>query len=473
VSDEVLRANPPRWTRIAAAKTVVFFYSGHGYQINGSNYLLPINTAIDPSGPQVSLDTVFRSLSGAPDDAVKLVLLDACRTNVNLKVSGGTTLEGLPGWSPGLGKPSSKAPPRTLFGFAASYGKTAISGIPGSVSPYTSALLRSIREPGLEIRPLLRRIRDDVFVGTRRRQAPQDEGLAKIPEPFYLREPVEVPAVIAGWPHSNLLVILNGEMVLDSNQNPHDRLRLKAGENELLLLVSNGKTFNKGHNWERPEGWSYRLELNLPDGRKEVFEDREKVPFKDGPHHGKVFPVARARIIVDDATAETTLPSEFREDKLWKTAVPLWAQDQERLYERSVKDLPLDDILDPTAMPNFGIVPAPAVLALLREILTSGRFLGQGVAVPELTFFVVWGNKEYKPLVTACIEPKMKDRVNDLRASMAAALKRHPRPFDSFDQALNDCIREAATTGDSTFRGSQRRTPASSHCGRSRDLKQN
>ena len=432
--------------RIANSEIVVFFYSGHGYQINGANFLLPVGTAIDPADPQAPLEEVFRRLSGAPDGAVKLVLLDACRSNVNLKVSGGGVLGGVPGWSPGLGKPSSAAPPRTLFGFAASFGRTAASGQPDEISPYTSALLRSIREPGLEIRQFLLRVRDDVFVGTRRRQAPKEEGLANIPEPFYLRDPVFVPAAIPQGNFSNLLVVLNGQMVLDSTQKPQDRLRLKAGENDLFLLVSSGKTYRNGHTWERTEGWKYHLDLTLPNGVTVPFEDSEDAPFKDGPHHGKVFTVAKAKILVDPTSAETTLPANSLDVKIWNQGIPLWAQDQELLYEKRVKDLDLDRILDPAALPaaNLGILPGQTIVVLLRELLKTGTLLGKKIADPEQTFFVVRGNEAFKGWARTCVEARMDDRIKDLRASVEAAIRRDPRPFDSFDQALTACVKDLA-----------------------------
>src|SRR4051812_43662183 len=47
-------------SKIANAEVVVFFYSGHGYQIAGMNYLLPVGSAVDPANPEVSMDKVLR-----------------------------------------------------------------------------------------------------------------------------------------------------------------------------------------------------------------------------------------------------------------------------------------------------------------------------------------------------------------------------------------------------------------------------
>src|SRR3954471_16836881 len=82
------------------ADVVVFFYSGHGYQINGMNYLLPVGSTIDPTDPVLALDEVMSSRGGARDQAVKIVLLEACRTNVALPtVEAGKKLKDVQGWS--------------------------------------------------------------------------------------------------------------------------------------------------------------------------------------------------------------------------------------------------------------------------------------------------------------------------------------------------------------------------------------
>ncbi len=424
--------------RVISAEKVVFFFSGHGYQISETNYLLPQDfTTIDPDHPQVSLKEVFRSLGGQ----TTLVLLDACRSNADLPVKGGKKLKEVEGWQPGLVEPTQ--PQNMAIGFATDYGQPAQSGADG-FSPYTLALLRSIREPGLTLGDLFARVKKEVLDGTGGYQNPQNKGLEGVLK-VTLRDAVEIPAVIPDGPYSDLLVFLNGELALDSTQKPQDLLRLRAGENDLLLLVSNGKTYHNGHTWETTEGWSYRLDLTLPDKTPVTFQDAEDAPFKDGPHHGKVFRVERAKIMVDPAYATTTFPPEKRERKLWNTDAHPWARDQESLYEKKVTELPLDRILDPTAVGDFGIVPGQLILPLLNELLTTGKLLGQQIADPERTIFTVHGNKAHRDWVTACFgQDRIDERINNLRASVSAALKRKPRPFDSFDQALGRCVQEVA-----------------------------
>jgi hypothetical protein len=431
--------------QIAKAKVVLFFYSGHGYQLSGANYLLPVGSTIDPAKPEISLDkVVLRSLSGAPDGAVKLVFLDACRTNADLPVVGGKKLKTVPGWKPGLAKAQQGVPPSTLFGYAATYGQPAVSGNIGGLSPYTSVLLGSIREPGLEIRDLLARVHDQVFAITQRQQSPKDEGIGGLPTSFYLSKPVFVHAIVPEDPNDDLLVFLNGKIALNAPTHIETDFKLNAGDNELVLMVARGKTYHNNHDWDRPEGWKYRLDLVLPDGRKETFEGHEDTPFKDGPHQGRVFEVARILINVDPISAATAVTA--RDTDVWNReslTTPRYALNQELLFETSIASLNLtpEDILS-------GAVDLGGVAAILRpfliEFLKSGTVLGQTIADPNHTFINVWGNRELKTYVQTAMIQGRDDRIRDLKDSITEVFKRNPTPFKLFDQRLIEAVQKAA-----------------------------
>jgi hypothetical protein len=428
------------------ADVVVFFYSGHGYQINGMNYLLPVGSTIDPADPVLSLDEVMSSLGGARDQAVKIVLLEACRTNVALPTVGAEKkLKDVQGWSLGLAKPQN-TPQTTLFQYAASFGQFAISGNAGELSYYTSALLSSIREPGLEIRQLLRRVRNEVFYNTSHGQSPTDEGISRIPGTFYLSDPISIHAIIPEKPNDALLVILNGKIVLNATDRDEAKLQLNAGDNELALFVSKGKTYHNNHDWDRTEGWKYRLDLVLP-GSTESFGDHEDHPFRDGPHHGKVFEVARVVINVDPVKAVTKVVA--RDTEVFNEEAPFWAQKQDVLFERSITDLNLapEEIFSGPANPGS---LAPLLRPFLVELLKSGKILGVKVADPSRTFVTVRGNTALESLAVRCME-KRQDRINDLKASITAAFNRDPTPFAIFDHGLTECMRDAAASQGSSI----------------------
>ncbi|MDB5225430.1 MAG: peptidase [Candidatus Adlerbacteria bacterium] len=123
------------------AQVALFYYSGHGLQINGTNYLVPSdapplttsNFRTHYINASMIMDTATESRS-----SLKFFLLDACRNNPfnNKKSFGSSGLAEMP------------APTGTLISFASQPGTLADDGQAGGNSPYTEALLKSLRQPG-------------------------------------------------------------------------------------------------------------------------------------------------------------------------------------------------------------------------------------------------------------------------------------------------------------------------------------
>jgi hypothetical protein len=404
--------------RIHDADVALIFYSGHGFRSEGRSYLLPPDGPVGPAGALL-LDNVLQQLGRSPNTAFRVAFLDACRNDKRFSEN-----------ERGLAEPST-APVGVLQAFAASPGQLSAAGSVDGLSPYTMALLKYLPEPGLELNKLFAKVHDYVP----RPQQPIQAGA--IPENFFFRPPVFVHAEIPSG-HSNLLVILNGDVLPVTDQPVTEDLRLNAGDNELVLFVSSGRNHRNNHDWDRTEGWSYQLNLTLPDGTTETFEGHEDVPFKDGPHFGKVFKVASARIHVDPQTAEVRLLD--RDTEIANREAPFWAQDQDLLFETSIASLNLtpEDILEGAV--NLGSV-APILRPFLVEFLKSGTVLGAQIANPEKTFVTVRGNKALKELAEFCMTKRRDDRIRDLKTSIAATFNRNPTPFDLFDQGLIACMR--------------------------------
>lgn len=449
-ADDIKDALKALRERIRTAKAVVFFFSGHGYQINGTNYLLPFGSPIDPKNPQVSLDKVLRSLSGAPDDAAKIVLLDACRSSASIPTTAGE-LKDVEGWKPGLEQPPSTSPPRTLFSYAADFGRTALSRRPTEISYYTEALLSAIREPGLEIRPLLDRVHDLVLFSTGNQQSTTSVKLAEFAETFYFRKPVEIQVAI-DKADDDLFLVLNGRIVRGARRDEIETangvqpaanpLPLKARENELLLLVSKQKVFHNLQSWSVPEGWSYRVTISHAEGKPIKnstgvggvisIADGEPLPFKAGPHHGQLFEAARVVLRVDPTSAELSL--EHQDTELWNDQAPVWARDQEVLFEQRLADLDLGDI--------FGLGDLTQLVALVNQLLGGLEPLIGPIKIPDLSkmYGLVCGHRSFREAVRVSMVDRRADRIEDLKKSIDAIRARHPRPFDSFDQALSESV---------------------------------
>ena len=154
-----------------AAKIAVVYFAGHGIEVDKHNFLVPVDARLETDGDvdyeAVPLDMVTNSVEGASEFG--LVLLDACRDNPfrkSMKREKGSTRS----IGRGLARPTESGGD-TLIVYAAMEGTTASDG-KGLNSPFASALLRHMEEPGLEVGIMFRRVSDDVVSSTGRQQKP-------------------------------------------------------------------------------------------------------------------------------------------------------------------------------------------------------------------------------------------------------------------------------------------------------------
>jgi uncharacterized caspase-like protein len=156
--------------RAASADVAVVYYSGHGLEIGGVNYLIPVDakltSVLDMDDEAVSLDRIL--VAAGHVKKLSLIILDACRENPfhptadNARVTRGVSM-GLAGVGPTVAD--------TLIAFAAKAGSVSYDG-DGRNSPFTTALVKYITQPGLDIRLALGKVRDDVLRATNHRQEP-------------------------------------------------------------------------------------------------------------------------------------------------------------------------------------------------------------------------------------------------------------------------------------------------------------
>lgn len=145
------------------------FYAGHGMQIDGENYLVPVD--VDPKREAdiplqaVRLNDILNTLTSVPSK-MRILLLDACRNNPFPEL-GKTAGHGLAIVDAKTGVPG------TFMSFSTSPGAEAEDGS-GADSPYTTALLSVARQPGLTIEDAFKRVRVAVNKTTDGRQTPWD-----------------------------------------------------------------------------------------------------------------------------------------------------------------------------------------------------------------------------------------------------------------------------------------------------------
>jgi tetratricopeptide (TPR) repeat protein len=164
------------------ADWAVVYYAGHGFEIGGVNYLVPVDAKLaadkDAETEAVALEQVLAAVGGAR--RLRLVILDACRNNPFAPTMQRTMALKL------VDRGFSNIEPSAGFMvvYAAKHGETALDG-EGADSPFAVALARDIREPRVEVRKLFDIVRDDVWSATRHAQQPFTYGSPPGREDFY------------------------------------------------------------------------------------------------------------------------------------------------------------------------------------------------------------------------------------------------------------------------------------------------
>jgi uncharacterized caspase-like protein len=169
----------------AAADWAVIYYAGHGMEVGGINYLIPIDAKLELQShvedEAMPLSRLLSKVSAA--GKMQLVILDACRNNpfVGKMRTGGRSTRAI-----ASGLASIEPESGVLVAYSARDGTTALDGT-GANSPFAAALVKYLTEPGLEIGLLFRKVRDAVYTVTAKQQEPFTYGSLPA-QPFYFKQ---------------------------------------------------------------------------------------------------------------------------------------------------------------------------------------------------------------------------------------------------------------------------------------------
>jgi uncharacterized caspase-like protein len=182
------------------ADMAVFYFAGHGIEINGSNWLLPTDVELqndgDASTEAISLQSAMQAVRAAK--TLGLVILDACRNNPFQPTPFQPTMKRANTRSVKiLGLAPVEPADNVLVAYAARDGSVAADGA-GRNSPYTAALLKHIETAGLEVDFLFRNVRDDVMAATNNEQQPFVYGSLSSDEIYF--KPPSTDVAAAGMP---------------------------------------------------------------------------------------------------------------------------------------------------------------------------------------------------------------------------------------------------------------------------------
>ena len=152
------------------ADAAVVYFAGHGIELDGNNYLVPVDAAlerdVDIYDEALSLERVLVAVE--PARQLRLVILDACRDNPFSRSMKRTIASRTVGRGLAKVEPTNR---NTLIAFASKAGSTAADG-DGKNSPFSAALAKHVIKPGLDLRKAFGYVRDDVLRSTGNRQEP-------------------------------------------------------------------------------------------------------------------------------------------------------------------------------------------------------------------------------------------------------------------------------------------------------------
>ena len=168
------------------ADVALLFYAGHGLQVSGKNYLVPVDAKLqverDLDFEAISLDFVLKQMELDRDDKTNIVFLDACRDNPlvrnlarSMGTRSGTIAQGLAQVQAGVG---------TFIAYSTQPGNVALDG-EGRNSPFTAALVKDLRLPDRNLNAVMIEVRKDVTAATGGKQVPWD--LSALTGDFYFQ----------------------------------------------------------------------------------------------------------------------------------------------------------------------------------------------------------------------------------------------------------------------------------------------
>ena len=175
LSKQGMEAAIARFSRLAqGADAALFYYAGHGMQYRGSNYLMPTDARLEDefnlNFELTRIDDVLFGLEGA--SGVKILILDSCRNNPLLDRLTRNTKSASRDLLATRGLAKINAARGMIVAYSTQANQVAVDGT-GRNSPFTSALVKYLDEPGLEVGTLFRRVAIDVNKVTEGRQLPE------------------------------------------------------------------------------------------------------------------------------------------------------------------------------------------------------------------------------------------------------------------------------------------------------------
>jgi len=252
---------------LTSADTGIFFYAGHGLQVGGRNYLVPVDAQLqnerDLDFEAVALDFVLKQMELERETKTNIVFLDACRDNPlgrNLARSMGTRSASI-----GRGLAQVQTGVGTFIAYSTQPGNVALDGA-GRNSPFTAALAKGVKAPGRNLTAVMIDVRREVLSVTNGRQVPWDHSALTGDFYFHLASaPGTLPKTMPAAPASD------SEALQERLRQVEEELKKKSDPQHTVKLVELAQLRERIR----------RIEEDNRADQQRIFETHRKYPASD------------------------------------------------------------------------------------------------------------------------------------------------------------------------------------------------
>ncbi len=317
--------------------TGLFYFAGHGIQVKGFNYLIPVRAQIyseeEVEYEGVDVGFVLAQMESAQNQ-MNIVILDACRNNPYARSYRSTN----------SGLASINAPTGSLIAYATAPGSTAMDGI-GKNGLYTSVLLKQITQKGLKIEEVFKKVRAEVLAGSGGKQVPW-ESSSLIGDFYFIPQSTDMTELSA-HSTSDVSAQVSQEELKDNSELRDNNFTAENQEEEILafdeylektnkiLSSATGETVKPGESDITVQWKGTRDMYWLYVNGKDISKETTNVWAENGKDLEVYHPSTQRTFILEDYynnCDNQIRPAKVKSDQALVKIAPLWKATPENGY---------------------------------------------------------------------------------------------------------------------------------------------
>jgi uncharacterized caspase-like protein len=288
----------------------LFYYAGHGLQVAGRNFLVPIDARFDSDAAldqrNLELDDVLRMMSRGGAET-NIVILDACRDNplANVATRGAATRSAV---SRGLARVDTRG--QMMIIYATEPGNVAQDG-DGRNSPFTAALLNVIEQPDVSLSDMMIAVRKEVYIETKGKQEPWEQSSIR-QQVYFSRLGPDRPLPRARDPEQTKIEMAYWDSIKGTRNRRNFEAYLKRYPDGIFTELAKitieelaAKTPPPA-----PDNPEDKVVITDPAGLREIFDRLYELNFDAGANEGRLTEAAREAIREFEASIKITPSGE-------------------------------------------------------------------------------------------------------------------------------------------------------------------